>query len=91
MHGTVSLDELNWFYYTCTSFSYGITPTNLYPYVRRNIIMSLDNYIFPVLLAKKADFIVLAFRHSPQLRGLNIFYKTIVACLYSAFAYKAER
>ena len=53
IYGTVSLDELNWFYHTCTSFSYGITSTNLQPYVRRNIIMSLDNYIFSVFISQE--------------------------------------
>ena len=50
--------------------------------------MPFDNYIFSVLSAKKADFIILALRHSPQLRGLYLVIKTIVAYFYSAFAFK---
>ena len=42
------------FSHSYTSFSHGFTATKIYPCVRRNIIMSLDNYIFSVLSAKKS-------------------------------------
>lgn len=55
MYGTsfCLLNSLD-FLHTYTSFSHGFTATKIYPCVRRNIIMSFDNYIFSVLSAKKS-------------------------------------
>lgn len=84
--GTVSLDELNWFCTPYTSFSHGFTATKIYPCVRRNIIMSLDNYIFSGLSAKKSWFHCFIFGADNDTSAPSILFKLASPYLLHALA-----
>ena len=53
---TVSNGSLNWFLSRFVSFSYGIIPTNLYPYVRRKIYVTGQLFVNPVSDKLKDEF-----------------------------------
>lgn len=82
-HSAIIFKNYQWPYYKNCS-----TTTDYRKRYNEYVLEVFTFYYSLFYQPRKADFIVLAFRHSPQLRGLNIFYKTIVACLYSAFARK---